>query len=75
MWRENTATLDSEGVLRMEDCEDSNDAATVTVSQALVMAGAASHPLLARRSSFCLAVSSSIAYFMSCRCISRDCDV
>jgi hypothetical protein len=66
VWHTNMASLSSDGVLSMEDTDDSSDAVTISVAQALVMTGAASHPLLARRASFCLAVSSSVAYFISC---------
>jgi hypothetical protein len=66
VWIANLASLSSDGVLSLDDIDDSSDAVTVPVAQALVMTGAASHPLLARRASFCLAVSSSQAYFISC---------
>jgi hypothetical protein len=66
VWVSNVASLSSNGVLIMEDCDESSDVVTISVAQALVMTGAASHPLLARRASFCLAVSSSVAYFISC---------
>ena len=66
VWVANVASLSSDGVLALEDVDDSSDAVTVSVSQALVMTGSSSHPLLSRRASFCLAVSSSIAHFISC---------
>ncbi len=66
VWVANLASLSRDGVLTLQDVDDSSDAVTVSVPQALVMTGSASHPLLARRASFCLAASSSIAYFISC---------
>ncbi len=66
VWQACVATLSSSGVLSMQGIDDTSDEVTAAVAQALVMTGSASHPLLARHASFCLAVSSSVAYFVSC---------
>jgi hypothetical protein len=66
VWQAYMATLSASGVLSMHGIDDTQDEVTASVAQALVMTGSASHPLLARHASFCLAVSSSVAYFVSC---------